>query len=433
MIRDQKRQELLMAGGSITAETPQFKRRTSDDFESSSAPPADYDDRDALVYVHQVKPQDTLAGLSIRFNCQLAIVKKTNRLWSNDAIQTRTTIVIPVDACGVKGRLVSRPTETPKDGVRSNWSDTDVTPTSKQTNFSPLCRSDSGSTIRPNINSEQARPEPNMADTGLETSSTIRIQTEEPPWKHDSWVSLDGHTDPVEIARIPRRDLGYFPRARRKSVSYSDLDSPTVSMDLPRTPSIAVSEASSTSYRATVHRKRGSSGASGSNKWALKMSGPGGVGNLGGRGISAPGPSTDKFTKVVAKHLPNVAPPKDVLTDDEDEDGSQAGGTMGLESFLGATEGWVRKIAQSAAKVVEHPPSTPQLGRSRRGTGLVGTSGTGGDLIELSNAFEIGDEDLDEEDRTDEQRGRARSGEGRQWITRSNPRLEYEGSKRKGD
>lgn len=434
LVRERKRQELLMGGASTIAEHPQFKRRTSDDFESMSAPPGEHDDRDALVYVHQVKPQDTLAGLSIRFNCQLSILKKSNRMWSNDAIQTRTTIVLPVDACGVKGRPVSNPAVDQSDSTNEGSPrNRDNTPRSLQVEFSPVCRSDSRNTIRPNTYKAQDTDLNNTSEQSAVQSPAMKAAAEEQPWKHDSWVHLDGHLHAVEIARMPRRDLGFFPRARRKFVSYSDLDTPSASLDLPRPPSITISEASSITRGLGDHRKRGSSGASASSAWANKMSGPGGVGTLAGKGASAPGPVTDKFTKAVSKHLPNVAPPKDFHSDDDD-DASQAGGSTGLESFLGATEGFVRKIAQTAAKVVEQPPRSG-LGRGRgHRSGNIGPSGTGEDLIELSNAFEIGDEDLDDEDRLDEQRGRARMSEGRDRSQRATSRIEYqEGPKKKGD
>ena len=127
---------------------------------------------------------------------------------------------------------------------------------------------------------------------------------------------------------MSRRDLGYFPRARRKaSYSFSDLDTPSLSLELPRSSlqSAAISDTSppatgpnANSKPATKHRHRSSSTAS-QKQWATAMLGPGGVGTLTGKGTSAPGPSEDKLNKVLKKHLPNLAPPPAPAAWEEDD------------------------------------------------------------------------------------------------------------------
>ena len=434
LVRERKRQDLLIGAGNLTADAARYKRRNSDDFESTSAPPGEHDDRDALVYLHHVQKSDTLAGLSIRFNCQLATLKKANRLWSNDAIQTRTALLVPVDTCGVKGRPVGGPQAGVNNVGGDGAHDSDVTPKPAQGDSANVGRSDSTSTIRPN-----AKPESGTAFSGLTatsnnaspTFSSKFTQNEEPPWKHDSWVQLDGHPSPIEIVRTPRNNMGFFPRARRKSMSYSDLDSPSLSFDIPR-PSIAVSDTSSSLPRNLPHRKRGSSGSQ--KQWAQQMSGPGGVGKLGGKGPTAPGPSTG-LDQVLGKHLPSIAPPSNTLLEDEFEDHSLNSG-KGLENVGVAIEGWVKKIAKQAAKAVEQPQQRQKpiaTTQTRRELGISTTSG-GGDLIELSNAFEIGEDEVDEEDRYEEalQRGRARIG--KHEVLREESECDKGGgSKRKGD
>ncbi|KAK9381070.1 uncharacterized protein V2V93DRAFT_370304 [Kockiozyma suomiensis] len=55
----------------------------------------------ALVYVHEVRATDTLPAVVLTYNTDAATVKKTNRLWANDAIHSRATIMLPVDKCAL--------------------------------------------------------------------------------------------------------------------------------------------------------------------------------------------------------------------------------------------------------------------------------------------------------------------------------------------
>ena len=441
MVRERKRQELLMSNANMTPDALRMKRRTSDDFESTSAPPGDAEDREALVYLHTVTPLDTLAGLSIKYNCSMPILKRANRMYS-DVVQTRKQIILPVDACGLKGR----PTASPPSGP---------TPTSTR----PASSGEDGAV------SSEVTPRPPQkgfgdtafsANTQAITSPALSQKSEEEkPWKHDSWVLLDGHDHPTEIARLSRRDLGFFPRARRKSVSYSDLDTPSASFDLPR-PSITVSDTASARAMSGQHRKRGSSGSakgSGTNSasWAQQMSGPGGVGTLRGKGESAPGPGQDKFSRAMSKHLPNMAPPREGVFPEEDEDDALNSGAQSIEQLGGAIEGWVRGIGKKVGDAYRQQQQSPGLGvpgvaalrrsgsyRRDTGGGVDGAglglgASAGGDLIELSNAFEIGEEEIDGDER-DEQRGRPRVSEGRERsAVRVGRGFWDEESKKKGD
>jgi len=122
------------------------------------------------------------------------------------------------------------------------------------------------------------------------------------------------------------------------------------------------------------------------------------------------GPAEDKLTKVLAKNFPSLLPAARNPADDDDAvvaaTLSPGGSTIGLESMSGAIEGWVRKLAQNAAKMVEPIPGTTAGRRGPRGPLGLERGRGGGDLIELNDAFEIGE---DEEDNVEEtQRGRAR-------------------------
>ncbi|KAI4144346.1 MAG: hypothetical protein L6R39_004215, partial [Caloplaca ligustica] len=68
-VQAKKREGLLAADGHILPDaTGRYKRRDSDELHRGSVPPSEPEDREALVYLHRVKPQDTLAGVLIKYN-----------------------------------------------------------------------------------------------------------------------------------------------------------------------------------------------------------------------------------------------------------------------------------------------------------------------------------------------------------------------------
>ena len=415
LVRAAKRKEMLRANGNgMVDASGRHKRRTSDDFTSLSVQPSQEDDRDALVYLHRVQPKDTFIGLTIKYNCQAQTIRKANRLWPNDPIQSRKTIMLPVDACGVKGRpvpgpepiieeqdLLSDPTETlsmhespkeaPLDMINGWHKSTDAADTSET-----------------------------QPSSSLPASSTVSVTGEqaEQEWKHDSWVLFPNEKEPTEIARLPRRHLGYFPRARRKSNPYSDFGSPRStprpSFDLPRippSPGSAQSEAFA-ALRPSTSRQRSHSNSTLSQ--STLFNGPGGIGTLG-RNVRTIGPGKDRLNELLGPHLPNVAPPttQQVFTPwnpglglrDEDlvsfaeaasRDGSATpfsdspnGQGVDFQEMTGKVERWVRKTVKRAGSAYTASASVA----AQKGAGVQGMGvGSGiGDLIELTDAFEIGE------------------------------------------
>ena len=340
-VEAKKRERLLIANGhSVLDGSGRYKRRDSDERERASIPPAEAEDKDALVYLHNVKPGDTLAGVMIKYNCQPNIFRKANRMWPNDSIQVRNTVVLPVDACGVKGQkilsselasydLVEHPGDEIVPGPRSmrpSWGEIYDTFEDKET---PL--------------------------SSLPTSPSISItlfNCEEPLWRHDSWVLIEGFPEAVEIIRMSRRALGYFPRNRRKSQSFSDLGTPSTSFELPR------SNYLSNSPRQTARSR------SGSNPNFANLHGPGGVGTMS-RNVRSPGPANDGLNKLFPTLEQKVAPRSSSVPGH-----SGSSHPNGLENVGGAIEGWVRKLANKASTSLL--PPTPR-----------GNAGVG-DLIELS-------------------------------------------------
>ncbi|KAF2433569.1 hypothetical protein EJ08DRAFT_572270, partial [Tothia fuscella] len=411
LVRAAKRKDLLRANGNAFPDSNgNFKRRNSDEFSASSVRPSAQDDRDALVYLHHVRPQDTLMGITIRFNCQPAVLRKANRMWPNDPIQSRKTIVLPVDACGVKGRPVLDPTPINEeedllgdDSMNMHESPNASTPTLSN----GWGKHDLAYIEPPKPPSEQRPP----------SSATSTNADAEPPWKHDSWVLLPNEKEPVEIARLPRRDLGFFPRARRKSNTFSDIGTPrltpTTSIDLPRIPS-SPGSAQSEAYaalRPSLSRNRSSSNAA--FPATSLFHGPGGVGTLG-KNVRIPGPGTDRLNELLGPHLPSVAPPPnqtvftpwnpglsyddDLISFGSGVEGTSASSTPGpgmdFQQFGGSIERWMRKTAKRAATALE---TSSAAAASKGNAGVMGMGAGSGvaDLIELTDAFEIGNEDVE--------------------------------------
>ncbi|CAL3969915.1 hypothetical protein PZA11_007536 [Diplocarpon coronariae] len=350
-----------------------YKRRTSGEEQRS----ASEEDDQALVYIHHVQKEDTLQGVILRYNCKPDIFRKANRLWPNDSIQIRKTVVLPVDACTVKGR----PSEPPDGNNQHQGIDLlAATPSIEH----PPTSNDS--------------PWPSVANA----KSAELPDKGENPWIHVRWVLIDSSptSKPVQIARMSRKTLGYFPPRRRKSTV--TLSTPRGSSDLPRlsTDFTASASSPSTSSRRTSNLGRRpsqpnssatGSGLSGSyfpphpararresvSEAADRlgwMRGPGGVGTLG-KNVRRPGPGQDGLNSWARKHAPGLTigdlPSSSILGGevahfgfgDELESihesargGNGAGlvgtsasgpgaGQLGLENAAAAIEGWVRRMA----------------------------------------------------------------------------------------
>ncbi|KAK2741514.1 hypothetical protein FQN55_008266 [Onygenales sp. PD_40] len=396
MVQALKRQTLLQANGNATPDSQgNYKRRDSGDGPrgSVSVPPPEQDDSDALVYVHHVQANDSITGVCIRYGCQPAVMRKANGFWPSDSIQARKTVLLPVEACTLKGRRIPRKEEH-------------IDLLSADVNDDPFV--DNSSLV------PDSKPTPGFGygDFGLQaghysrsaaSSVSGKAPKQAPQWTHECWVQVDEFPDAVEIGRVSRRTLGFFPRARRKSqviVPYSDSDdtAPSLSKDIThdinfnnnaskyptsspllspsRDRSVSSSKPPST-YRS--HRHRGS----------FTLSGPGGVGTLG-RSAEGPGPSTDKLNKFINTHLPHLAvpppPPSQQLSSSPGPPLPRASmdststivsttSSTGLENVGGAIEGWVRKMARGAKSGIT------ELQQQGSHLGIGGM----GDLIELDD------------------------------------------------
>lgn len=375
-VQAKKREALLLADtGPSTGRNTRHKRRVSG--ETSQLAIDTEQDEEALVYIHHVQQTDTITSLTIKYGCQPAIFRKANGFWPSDSIQSRKTVLLPVDSCSVKGRPI-RP--TPDTDLLNNDSSEDL----------------NGSSIAPTPVSEKKGPI--LADTPSTEVEGDRV------WKPESWVQIDNFPAPVEIGRVPRRALGFFPRTRRKSISYSDVDSPSTSFQGTATTTASSSVTSfhdSQSSQSTVlPPSRPHAGSSESTKPShpkpgarhqrqrsnIQPVGPG-VGSLD-RSTMAPGPAMDGLSKFLSQHIPTLAPPPPPTTNPdsgvlESTSTAQSNATTSLDNIGGAFEGWFRKMttrAKASFNELQQGTSTPQA------NGRAPPSGS--DLIELDDALE---------------------------------------------
>ncbi|KAG9243411.1 hypothetical protein BJ878DRAFT_510905 [Calycina marina] len=363
-----------------------YKRRTSSD-EARSTPA----EEDAMVYIHHVQPSDTLAGVILKYNCEPSVFRKANRFWPNDSIQTKKVVVVPVDACTIRGR----PCDSPVPGERG----VDL--------LSPTPSAEDPPTFNNGATWPGVSPQVG--------TSTANAKSEDQPWVHVRWVLIDSSpfSKPAEIARMPRKTLGYFPPRRRKSQG-SVVSTPRASMDFSSfsqsppshrgTPPSRVGTTSGGSYfpppaiRPGRPRRESVSEAADRLGW---MRGPGGVGTLTGKNVRKPGPSQDGLNAWAKKHVPGLAIdflPSASLVGGETArfgfDGSEEpmraltpgpGGTSGIVTPSGAglgienavaaaaaIEGWVRRLAIK--------PGTPRMtGRAQESDSIELLDGAGSD------------------------------------------------------
>jgi hypothetical protein len=62
-----------------------------------------------LVYIQPVTATTTLEGVTIAFDTSADVIRRANGLWPGDAVQARRELLIPVDACRVRGIPVPLP------------------------------------------------------------------------------------------------------------------------------------------------------------------------------------------------------------------------------------------------------------------------------------------------------------------------------------
>lgn len=355
------------------------KRRNSDEVVIEQPEIQEY-----LVYIHKVQPNDTYAGLILRYQCREDAFRKANGLWSRDSVQMRKWLTIPVDACEIRGRPCDPPSWHNSHGV-------DL--------LAPTPTADDGNPV------SQAPHDDFFSRPANGTSVGSRLtEEEENPWTHVRWVKIDSFQDPVEIARVARKAMGYFPPRRKKSIrTISTFSTPRQSLDLASNPPGSIDGLSSRRQSALGPRPQLSATAMSSPSrgrsdstdrlpaWMLR---PGGVGSMG-RNVRAPGPDKDVLTSWTKKHFPGLnndnmpsmsimgsetahfgfKPEAPGLVESHIGEGQDISSTTqqgnGLDKAAAAVETWLRGA-------LARTPSAQIMGKR-------GKPGGEGDLIELTD------------------------------------------------
>lgn len=285
--------------------TGKFKRRNSDAEPRDNA--TDPEIEDQLVYIHHVQSNDTYAGIILKYRCREDAFRKANGLWSRDNIQVRKWLALPVDACEVKGRPCEAPSYYAKE--------VDLLATT------PLSTTSGPSPLR--ISTTSNLHDDFFASQNGKISEETAVEQEK-QWTHVRWVKIDHCKEPVEIARVSRKTMGYFPPRRKKSVrTVSSLSTPRGSFDVPsitlssdivdspgglssRRQSMLANRPNFTAYASSAPTPPRSRVGSGNDDirpaWMRR---PGGVGTLS-KNVRAPGPEKDYFNSWAKKHLPGL-------------------------------------------------------------------------------------------------------------------------------
>jgi hypothetical protein len=152
------------------------------------------------VYLHHVRKTDTMPLILLAYEISASVLKKSNRLWAADSIQSREKLYLPVDECGVTPAPCSPPLK-PKDALL-NGIQADLDRASK-----PLGENGEWPPRLPNQSMAQ-RPAANAEAPG-------------------EWVMIPG-IGPIQIVSLSAQKLSYFPTshqtAMERSTSLPSLD-----------------------------------------------------------------------------------------------------------------------------------------------------------------------------------------------------------------
>ncbi|OAA44386.1 hypothetical protein NOR_04114 [Metarhizium rileyi] len=364
--------------------TGKHKCRTSDEIG-----PLSQETEEHLVYVHHVEPNDTYAGIILRYKCREDIFRKSNGLWSRDSVQMRKWLIIPVDACEIKGR----PCDSPL--------------CSNECEAGPYVRTASVAEGSPFATDGLYR-EPTHISIDNSRRDTKEIVLEDIPWSHVCWVQIDSFKQRVEIVRVPRQALGYFPPRRKKSIrTASSLSTPRQSSDISSLAPNSIERSFNrrlSSGSACPHisgaplSSQSHAGSEGDDNRPAWMRRPGGVGSMS-RHVRTPGPDRDYLNSWTSKHIPGLSmealPSMSVMGSETAHFGFGQGASGIVESPIeGCRDSFVSRQGTGldrAAAAVEHwlrgalakRPSTPLLGGLLRPTGISVDSDV--DLIELTD------------------------------------------------
>ena len=161
------------------------------------------------VYLHNVRKTDTMPLILLAYEISAPVLKKSNRLWATDSIQTRKRLYLPVDECSIKPQPCPSPSSERTEPTTNQFHDR-LTPDGV-------------------VHGENGEWPTRLNDQSA-TSHDEALEAEE-------WVSIP-RVGPTRIISIPAHKLSYFPTQRRntmeRSTSLPTLDSLVLQDRAPR-------------------------------------------------------------------------------------------------------------------------------------------------------------------------------------------------------
>jgi hypothetical protein len=144
------------------------------------------------VYLHHVQRVDTMPLIVLAYEISASDLKKANRLWAADSIQTREKLYLPVDKCKVNATTCPPPLK--REPTASKDTILDLVQTSELHE-----RHGDGPT---QLSSQSISSQPAAEDVPEE------------------WVMIPG-IGPIQIVSFPAQKLSYFPTPQRTAMERS--------------------------------------------------------------------------------------------------------------------------------------------------------------------------------------------------------------------
>ena len=152
-------------------------------------------DEEALVCIHKIRRDDTLAGIILKYGCQQASFRRVNRLWPHYSIQTRSYIFLLVEVCSVGGKKVE---EIQAEVFKSTQK---IRTPDEATQWRTATRQFGSAT------------DSVVASSPIMTNAYLNLLVAaDGVLKHYCWLKIASFSEPVEVSCMPRRSLGHFPR-----------------------------------------------------------------------------------------------------------------------------------------------------------------------------------------------------------------------------
>jgi LysM domain len=145
------------------------------------------------VYLHRVRKTDTLPLILFAYDISANALRKANRLWATDSIQSRRKLYLPVEECAVKPVPCPQPPNSKGLPIKYGV----VKPNGRKKAH------DNDGEWPPRLSGQDLQPE----DNGVENQS-------------EEWVMIPG-VGPVQVVSLPAYKLSYFPAQERDKMELS--------------------------------------------------------------------------------------------------------------------------------------------------------------------------------------------------------------------